>query len=336
MPNPPVCFSFQVDQRHSGIRLDTFVAGHVEACSRSLATALIRQGRITVDGVHHKPGYTVKSGEIISGTLPDPASTDVSPEAIPMVVLYEDQDMLIVNKAPGMVVHPGPGHSGGTLVNALMHHFPELTDISETLRPGIVHRLDKDTSGVLVVAKTDRAMDHFSDQFKTRNVRKHYLALIYGTPDALEGTISLPIGRHPTARKKMSVKSRSPREAQTFWRIKSQFSGISLLELNIRTGRTHQIRVHCQAMGHPVVGDPVYGHREAKRWLAQSAPETARMISDISRQMLHAWKIEIQHPADNRIITARAPLPEDMAALIRRLSTTENKSLRIFKKRRNP
>lgn len=273
-----------------------------------------------MDGKIRKPGYTVKAGETVSGNLPPPCTADVLPQALPLAVLYEDPELLIVNKAPGMVVHPAAGHADGTLVNALMHHCPDLSGISGVLRPGIVHRLDKDTSGVLVVAKTDRAMQYLADQFKSRTVKKQYLTLVYGTPETDEGTISLPIGRHPTERKQMSVNSRTPREAQTHWRVRSRFSGISLLEIHIQTGRTHQIRVHCKAMGHPVVGDPVYESRESKRWLAQTAPETAKRISAISRQMLHAATLEIRHPSDNRIITASAPLPADMAELIQWLS----------------
>lgn len=326
MSNLPACFSFQVDAVHSGTRLDTLIAGHVDACSRSFAAALIRKGQVTVDGISRKPGYTVKTGEIVSGTVPLPASGDFFPEAIPLDILYEDQDLLIINKAPGMVVHPSPGHAGGTLVNALMHHCPELPGIPGSLRPGIVHRLDKDTSGSLVVAKNDRSMLYLADQFKARKVRKHYLAIVYGVTAADCGTIDLAIGRHPVERKQMSIDSRTPRTALTSWRVKSRFSGVTLLEVDIHTGRTHQIRVHCQAMGHPIIGDPIYGNREAKRKLAQAAPEVAKKVSAICRQMLHAWKIEIQHPADNRIITAQAPLPADMGDFIQWLSVTVKKS----------
>ena len=257
MSNPPTAFTFHVRPAQAGVRLDTLVAAQVEDCSRSFAATLIRNGRIVVDGDPKKPGYLVKAGETVSGRIETPEPASFEAEAIPLTILQEDDDLLVLDKAPGMVVHPAPGHPRGTLVNALIHHCPDLTGISGCLRPGIVHRLDKDTSGAIVVAKNSRSMHHLAAQFKCRTVRKRYLAIVYGQPANQSGRIDRPIGRHPTDRKKMSVHTRGPRPAMTSWLLREAFGGAALLELDIHTGRTHQIRVHCQSMGHPVIGDPV-------------------------------------------------------------------------------
>ncbi len=316
MSNPPSAFTFRVGQAHAGGRLDALVASEVEHCSRSYAAALIRQGCVTVDGAAKKPGYVVKAGEVVCGRIAPPETSSFLPEKVPLQILYEDAELLVVNKSPGMVVHPSPGHRSGTLVNALMHHCPDLAGISGSLRPGIVHRLDKDTSGVLVVAKNSRAMHHLAAQFKSRDVRKKYLALVYGNPRQDSGSVAEPIGRHPVDRKKMSVVTRAPRSALTLWRVREQFNGACLLELDIRTGRTHQIRVHCKAMGHPVIGDPVYGNRGDKKRLASISSEMDRAIAPLDRQMLHAWRISIIHPATGARLTMEAPPPADMTGLI--------------------
>jgi 23S rRNA pseudouridine1911/1915/1917 synthase len=316
MSNPPDSFTLHVGPTQAGNRLDSLVAAEVDHCSRTFAATLIRKGRITVDGAVRKPGYPVKAGEIVSGTIDPPAIPTFTPQAIPLQILYEDDELLVVNKAPGMVVHPAPGHNQGTLANALMYHCPDLAGISGSLRPGIVHRLDKDTSGVLVVAKTSLAMHHLSDQFKSRLVRKHYLALVYGMPQTDSGSINLPVGRHPQDRKKMSTTTRTPRAALTYWQVRERFVGASLLELDIRTGRTHQIRVHCMSIGHPVIGDPVYGRRGDMQRLAQTAPDMAPVVRAYKRQMLHAWKLQINHPVHEQQLIFEAPLPSDMAGLI--------------------
>lgn len=318
MSNPPTSFSFLVDPIHAGSRLDRVVNAEVEHCSRSFAAILIRNGRIFVDGTIKKAGYAVKAGERITGTIDPPTTPAFTPQAIELDVLYEDDELLVVNKAPGMVVHPAPGHSQGTLVNALLNHCPDLSGISGSLRPGIVHRLDKDTSGVLIVAKTSLAMHHLSDQFKSRRVRKHYLALVYGLPPEDAGSIDLPIGRHPQDRKKMSVTTRSPRSALTHWQVLERYAGACLLKLDIRTGRTHQIRVHCMAMGHPVIGDPVYGRRGDLKRLAQVSPDMAQGVKSHRRQLLHAWKLQITHPVDGQTLMFQAPLADDMTDLIDR------------------
>ena len=316
MSNLPAHFSFEVHTGHAGMRLDSFIASEIENCSRSFATSLIREGAVMVDGHQRKPGYAVKAGERVQGQIPVPDECGLKAEEIPLNILFEDRHMLIVNKDPGIVVHPSPGHQGGTLVNALMHHCPDLEGIAGSLRPGIVHRLDKDTSGAIVVAKTNRAMASLSDQFRSRAVSKKYLALVYGEPGQTQGFIDLPIGRHPQERKRMSVHSRSPRSALTLWKIIEAFGGASLLELDIRTGRTHQIRVHCHAMGHPVVGDPVYIRRGVLRQIEKNDPEMAAAFVKVTRQMLHAHQLTITHPENGLKMTFTASLPVDMERLI--------------------
>ena len=319
MSNPPASFTIRVDPSVAGLRLDTLVAAHVENCSRSFASALIQQRYVTVDGIARKASYLVKAGETVCGAIKQPETPSFQPEAIPLEILYEDAELLVVNKKPGMVVHPAPGHASGTLVNALMHHCPDLPGISGDLRPGIVHRLDRDTSGALVVAKTSRSMLSLAAQFKSRQIRKHYLALVYGVVREDHGRIEDPIGRHPTDRKKMSVISRTPRAALTLWKVRRRFDGISLLELDIRTGRTHQIRVHCQAIGHPVVGDPIYALRGSQKQLAARSRPLFEITSRLHRQMLHAWRLTFTHPIRDQRLTVTAPLPEDMEAAISRI-----------------
>jgi len=318
MSNPPSSFSFRVDYAQAGARLDSLVATEIDHCSRSFAATLIRQGCISVDGSTKKPGYVVKAGETVSGKVSPPEVSSFLPENIPLQILYEDSELLVVNKAPGMVVHPAPGHSRGTLVNALVYHCPDLTGISGSLRPGIVHRLDKGTSGALVVAKNSRAMHHLAAQFKSREVRKKYLALIYGIPGDDAGSLDNPIGRHPVDRKKMSVTTHTPRSALTHWRVRERYAGASLLELDIHTGRTHQIRVHCKTMGHPVIGDPVYGNRGDKKRLALISPELIQAVMKLDRQMLHAWRLSFVHPVTTKKIIVEASMPPDMVQLIDR------------------
>ncbi len=319
MASIPSSFTIRVAQVQAGYRLDTIIAAEIEQLSRSFAATLIRQGSVTVDGTTKKPGYSVKAGEEILGRIPPPdTQSSYRAEAIPLDILFEDNELLIVNKPPGMVVHTAPGHRTGTLVNALMHHCPQLSGISGTVRPGIVHRLDKDTSGALVVAKTACAMRHLAAQFKSRAVQKHYLALVYGIPSSAEGTIDLPIGRHHNDRKKMSIHTHTPRGAFTHYRVQETFVGAALLRLDIRTGRTHQIRVHCQALGHPVIGDSIYKTRGAIKQLEKESRSMADSAVQAGRQMLHAFRLRITHPVTKVPITATAPIPDDMAGLIDR------------------
>jgi 23S rRNA pseudouridine1911/1915/1917 synthase len=309
----------RVAPREAGLRLDTVLAAHLDPCSRSYAARLIRGGCASVDGTHRKPGYKVKLNERIDCRLPPAQPVDVQPELLPLDILFEDRDLIVLNKPPGIVVHPAAGHPGGTLVNGLLHHCPDLEGIGGLKRPGIVHRLDKDTSGVLVVAKTGQAHHELSRQFKSRRIRKRYLALVLGTPDSKRGCIDLPIGRHPKERKKMSTVSTSGREAVTVWQVKQHYEGATLLEIDLKTGRTHQIRVHCTSMGHPVVGDAVYGKRRCLSRLAKQNASLYAVLKSAQRQMLHALNLEFVHPAAAKSMCFTAPLAEDMQAIIDQL-----------------
>jgi 23S rRNA pseudouridine1911/1915/1917 synthase len=292
------------------------VAAHLTQCSRSYAARLIRRGYAQVDGSNRKPSYKVKLSEQIECRLPPPEPIEMVAEPLPLDVLFEDRHLIVLNKPPGMVVHPAAGHSRGTLVNALLHHCPDLEGIGGRKRPGIVHRLDKDTSGVLVVAKTDRAHHELSCQFKARQILKHYLALVHGSPKNDSGRIDLPIGRHPKERKKMSTVSTSGREALTVWRVRERFEEAALLEIDLKTGRTHQIRVHCTAMGHPIIGDTVYGRRRSLARLAKENPSLDAIIKSAKRQMLHALHLRFDHPVTAESISLKAPLHEDMHAIV--------------------
>jgi 23S rRNA pseudouridine1911/1915/1917 synthase len=315
-------FCFVADAASSGIRSDVYLAGRLPDCSRSFASQLLSSGQFKINGKDGKPGYRLKAGDIVSGRLPEPKPSQFLPEPIPLHVLYEDSDIVVINKPPGLVVHPAPGHPAGTLVNALLHHCPDLGGIGAELRPGIVHRIDKDTSGTLVVAKNAAAVEHLSGQFKQRTVKKDYLALVYGEMPAAAGVIRLPIGRHPLDRKRMSTRSRKGREAETEWRAARRWRGCTLLELRLKTGRTHQIRVHCAAIGRPIVGDPTYGRRKA----AGDSPESQALFGAIRRQMLHAWRLEIVHPRSGEPMRFESPLPEDMKRLIAGLEVGRRKA----------
>ncbi|MFO7709682.1 MAG: RluA family pseudouridine synthase [Desulfobacterales bacterium] len=311
-------FRLPVGPSDAGRRLDVFVAERLPSCSRSFAAQLIAAGAASVDGKDRKPGHRVKAGEIVTVSVPAPRPSGFLPEPIPLDILYEDEHLVVVNKPAGLVVHPAPGHCSGTLVNALLHHCPDLTGIGAELRPGIVHRLDKDTSGTLVAAKNAPALDRLSAQFKARTVGKDYLALVHGRMAEEVGAIRLPIGRHPVDRKRMSTRSRSPREAETDWRVERRFGDFSLLRVHLRTGRTHQIRVHCAAIHHPVVGDPVYAPRRA---LPALLPVAVRSIlAGVRRQMLHAWRLEFSHPVTGERLRFESPPPADMLELIAALA----------------
>jgi 23S rRNA pseudouridine1911/1915/1917 synthase len=320
-------FSIRVDSSAAGQRLDVFVGARLPDCSRSFAAQLIAGGNVRVNDRPQKPGHRLKTGDTVTGRIPPPRPSGFLPEPIPLAILYEDAHIVVVNKPPGLVVHPAPGHYSGTLVNGLLYHCPDLGGIGSELRPGIVHRLDKDTSGTLVVAKDGAALEGLNAQFKARTVQKTYLALVHGAMPAAEGTIRLPIGRHPVDRKRMSVASRRTRQAETGWRVRSRFHGFTLLELDLKTGRTHQIRVHCAAVHHPIVGDPVYGKRNASRASSDSSPSTEinELLATIRRQMLHAWRIGFVHPASGAALTFESPMPPDMRRLIAELEARSRK-----------
>jgi 23S rRNA pseudouridine1911/1915/1917 synthase len=289
---------FTLDRRAA--RLDAWLAAAHPDISRSRWKQLIEAGHIALNGAPvRKPNTALAAGDTLTCTLPDPAPVNLVPAAIPLAILYEDADLIALDKPPGLVVHPAPGHAADTLVNALLHHCADLQGIGGELRPGIVHRLDKDTSGVLVVAKTAAAHAALVAQFAAHTVGKEYLALVWGVPRRAAGTIEQPIGRHPVHRQKMGVVARG-RAARTRYETLAAGPLAALLRLHLDTGRTHQIRVHLAHLGHPVVGDTVYGR--ARRGLV------------FSRQMLHAHALRLAHPRDGRPLAFTAPVPADFRA----------------------
>jgi len=308
-------FAFEISSSDAGLRLDAVISGHVRGCSRSHAARLIRDGLVRVNTDLKKPGYRVKSGDQVEGEVPPPETVSFDPEPMDLNVLHEDSDIIVINKPPDLVVHPAPGHYSGTLVNGLLHRCPDLAPIAGEIRPGIVHRLDKDTSGTLVVAKNPTALENLAGQFKDRTVVKKYLALVYGDVSSDQGEIDLPIGRHPTERKKMSAASRHPRPALSLWKVRSRLGACSLLEIEIKTGRTHQIRVHCAAIHHPIIGDSLYGGRTGNQYRRQD-PRLDFLSRCVERQMLHAWRLTLDHPRSRERMTFESPLAEDMQAFL--------------------
>jgi len=294
----------------AGQRLDRVVAAAPRVGTRSQAKQLIDAGCVRVDGVARKASHAVRPGERVEIVAREPEPSAIEPEALPLVVLYEDADLLAIDKEAGMVVHPAPGARRGTVVHALAHRLGALPPAGEAERPGIVHRLDRDTSGVLLVARTPAALEGLARQFRDRSVEKSYLALVYGRVARASGIIDRPIGRHPHERKRMSVRSRRPRAAVTQFEILERLPGTTLLRLRPKTGRTHQLRVHLAALGHPIVGDRVYGARSRGRGRAPS------ILGEFPRQALHAEEIRFRHPASGKPLAVRAPLPPDLMGLI--------------------
>ncbi|MBP2017122.1 23S rRNA pseudouridine1911/1915/1917 synthase [Symbiobacterium terraclitae] len=287
-------------------RLDAFLAGREElGLSRSRIKGLIEEGHVTLNGVVPKAKQSVEPGDEIVVAIPDPEPVDLEPEDIPLDIVYEDEDLLVINKQRGLVVHPAAGHWRGTLVHAVLDKVEDLEGIGGELRPGIVHRLDKDTTGLLVVAKTERAMASLQDQIREHTARRIYWALVHGNsmPDA--GRIEAPIGRHPTDRKRMAVNTKTGREAITRFRVLERYRGYALLECQLETGRTHQIRVHLSFIGHPVVSDPLYGTRKPHLGMPPQA--------------LHARQLGFRHPATGEWMEFTAEPPADMMAVIQRL-----------------
>jgi 23S rRNA pseudouridine1911/1915/1917 synthase len=290
------------------VRLDVFLLQSGAAPTRSQAKAWIDAGRVTVDGKERKAGFVLGGGESIAIDEPERVVGAPEPEDLPLRILYEDDELVAIDKPPGIVVHPAPGAWHGTIVNALLHRGLVAADNDD--RPGIVHRLDKETSGVLVVARTARAHATLARAFHDRQVKKTYLAVVLGTPRATSGTIDWSIGRHPHERKRMSIRSRSPRAASTRYTVLESFGALSLLRAEPETGRTHQIRVHLAALGHPVLADPLYGTRKGR---ALPASGVGR---GFSRQALHAAAIEFAHPATGASLRLEAPLATDVATLL--------------------
>lgn len=287
-------------------RLDLAILETHPDFSRSRVEGLVKAGFVTVNGaVAAKAGMKVAETDEIVVEIPPPVPAVPEPEDIPLAIVYEDDDLVVVDKPPGMVVHPAPGHFTGTLVNALLHHCPSLSGIGGVARPGIVHRLDQDTSGLIVVAKTQRAMDSLARAFASHDkVEKTYLAVCHGRPRLDSGRIESMIGRHPVDRKRMAVVEKGGKLAVTNWRVAKFMpeTKLSLVECRIETGRTHQIRVHMASLGCPVVGDAVYGRRALDK----------RLDPVPARQMLHAWRLSLAHPADGRRMDFESPIPADL------------------------
>ena len=289
----------------AGLRLDAFLAQRLPDLSRSRIQQLLEQGCILVEGKPGKKNRRLTPGERILLDLPEPAEADPEPEEIPLDILFEDADLLVINKPKGMVVHPAAGHESGTLVNALLHHCGDsLSGIGGVKRPGIVHRLDKDTSGLMLAAKTDRAHASLAAQLGDHSLHRVYAALLIGTPRPAEGVVDLPVGRHPRDRKKMAAGVPGGRSAVTHYRVLESFPGYSYAECVLETGRTHQIRVHMASLGHPVAGDPLYG---------------GKCALPLSSQCLHAREICFRHPVTGEDMTFSCPLPPEFSAVLQKL-----------------
>jgi len=295
------------------MRLDLFISRQLEGETRAAVQRLIEAGNVLVDGRPSRASLKLKGGEQVTVEIPAPSEATPKPESIPLEVLYEDHDLIVVNKPAGMVVHPGPGNSSGTLVNALLAHCSDLSGIGGELRPGIVHRLDKGTSGVLVAAKNDRAHQGLSAQFHVHSVKRIYLALVFGNPPEDGGKIEGIIGRHPTERLRQSLKARHGKHSVTRWRVKERYGRITLVELRLETGRTHQIRVHLTESGFPLLGDPLYPDGGRVNNLAD--PRLKKMITSLGRQALHARTLGFIHPVTGEYLEFSTPLPADLQAL---------------------
>ncbi|MBE9013556.1 RluA family pseudouridine synthase [Pseudanabaenaceae cyanobacterium LEGE 13415] len=290
----------------SGERIDRYLADQLPDLSRSRIQKLIELGHVQVNGELCKSKKVeVEDGDLIQIELPEVQPLELKPEAIPLEVLYEDDSLIIINKSAGMVVHPSAGHESGTLVNALLAHCETLPGINGVQRPGIVHRLDKDTTGAIFAAKTEQAFHHLQEQFRTKTARRDYYAIVYGAPKEERGTIDQPIGRHPVDRQKQAIvpEEKGGRRAITHWQVKERLGNYTLLQFELETGRTHQIRVHSAFIGHPVVGDPVYS--------------SGRSIGvNLPGQALHAWRLRLIHPLTEEWIEAIAPVPAYFTKLL--------------------
>jgi 23S rRNA pseudouridine1911/1915/1917 synthase len=308
--------SLVVGPDEAGQRLDAWLARRLPALSRSRLQALIAAGRVRLDSAPARAATRVKHGQTAHVRVPPPAPAEPQPEDIPLRIVYEDRALLVLDKPPGLVVHPGAGAPRGTLVNALLARVGGLSGIGGVLRPGIVHRLDKGTSGLLVVAKGDEAHRALAQQFAGRTVEKEYLAVVQGVPGRASGEVSAAIGRDPVQRRRMSVRAPRGREARTSWSVAERLDGAALLRVRIHTGRTHQIRVHLASIGHPVAGDSVYGGTRTP----SSRKAAARLaLQSLERPALHAARLSFVHPTSGERLRFEAPLPADLANLLESL-----------------
>ena len=310
-------FEFRVDGSESGMRVDVFLPLQDDSLSRSQVKRVADEGLVWVNESRVKASHKLKEGDTVVFVRQEAKEYDVLPEDIPLNIVYEDESVLVVDKPAGMVVHPAAGNYQGTLVNALLFHCKDLSGIGGVLRPGIVHRLDKNTSGLMVVAKSDKAHRGLAGQFEAHLVKKIYNVLVYGDVEGEEGVIDSPVGRHPVDRKKMSTKSRRGKEAITRWSVVERYGVITLLEVTIETGRTHQIRVHLSASGYAVVGDAVYGSSKRPNSINDNLLRTK--IKAIKRQALHSATIGFSHPISNDYMEFSSPLPDDMDGLCKYL-----------------
>ena len=308
-------FYFCIEDKDQGRRIDVFLACHVEDLTRSRVQDLIKGDSVSVNDRPAKTSYRLRAGDHVEMSLPPLRPPHVEPQHVDFTPVYEDASLLVLNKPPGLVVHPAPGHANGTLVHGLLHYCRDLSGIGGILRPGIVHRLDKDTSGLIVVAKNDRVHNALSRQFKEGTITKRYLAVVHGIMRGERGEIDSPIARHPKRRKEMSVVASGGKRALTFWRkIRTFGDGFSLLQVSPKTGRTHQIRVHLSSVGHPISGDAVYGH--GRNWWKNHLPAPVRNLPPPARQMLHAETLGFIHPDTETYCEFKAPLPGDMDRMI--------------------
>ena len=299
----------EVTDAHEGARLDHFVTAVTPQRSRAQIQRLIREGRVLLNGRTVRASHAVRAGDAVDLEMPAPEAATPAPEALPLAVLHDDPDIAVVDKPAGMVVHPAAGHDRGTLVNALLHHVTGLSGIGGVQRPGIVHRLDRGTSGLMVVAKHDAAHAELSRQFADREVDKAYLGLVWGLLNAGR-RIDAPLGRDPVHRRRISTRARRARSAVTRITGAERLRGLTLATIAIATGRTHQIRVHLASIGHPVVGDALYGG--VRRRLAADH----RALASLERPFLHAWRLAFDHPRDGRRVAFETPLPEDLQAVV--------------------
>jgi len=303
-----------VSEKGHGRRLDQFLAEADLDLSRSHAKQLIQDGLILLNEKPAKASTRLNRGDTLSGVIPQPQPLSVEPEPLPLRVLFEDASIIVVDKPAGMVVHPAAGNPAGTLVNALLYHCRDLGGIGGVLRPGIVHRLDKDTSGVMVVAKNDVAHINLTKQFKCRNVEKVYRAIAHGTFAQREGIIDAEVGRHPSERKRMSTRTRKGKKAVTRWRVLEQFDTFAYLEIVPHTGRTHQIRVHLASVGHPLLGDQTYGRRREDG--SVDDPKVRNGVKRLRRQALHAHRLTFHHPKSGERVQFVSPIPPDMREVL--------------------
>ena len=303
---------FSIDRNTEGQRIDRYLSDELEDRSRSYIQKIMKEGYVKVNQKPVKSNYRLSFGDSVEVTLPEAKEPDIVPENIPLDILYEDQDIIMINKPKQMVVHPAPGHYSGTLVNALMYHCgDELSGINGCMRPGIVHRIDMDTTGSLVVCKNDKAHQSLSEQLKVHSIRRIYVAIVHGNIKEDSGTVNAPIGRHPTDRKKMSTHCKNGRDAVTHYKVLERFGDYTYIQCELETGRTHQIRVHMASIGHPLVGDEVYGPKKCP-------------FKGLQGQTLHARKLGIIHPTTGKYLEVNAPLPEYFIELLDRLRNIYN------------